>query len=95
MLTGSSPAGKVPAAVEGQRWISITEAKHFTDRARDGYAGRLDEQQVMEYIATAAGALGTSADYLFETVAQLEQLGVRDRDLERLRRAVRRRLDLA
>ena len=44
---------------------------------------------ILRTLATARGALGTSADYLFSTAAHLEQLGIGDHTLEHLCAEVR------
>jgi cation transport protein ChaC len=49
------------------------------------YAGRLSEERIVSAIAEATGPLGDCATYLFNTVAHLEELGVRDQRLTRLR----------
>ena len=59
------------------------------NHAHDRYAGRLDDEEIVEAIATACGPIGACADYLFNTTAHLEQLGIADRSLHRLCRAVR------
>ena len=50
----------------------------------DRYAGRLDEAAIVASIATACGPLGACADYLFNTTAHLDELGIADRGLRRL-----------
>lgn len=52
------------------------------------YAGRLDDRQIAAHIARACGHVGPSADYLLETVARCEALGIRDRHLWRLQALV-------
>ena len=42
-----------------------------------------------DYLATGAGLMGRCCDYLFDTVAHLRQLGIRDRRLESLEARVR------
>jgi cation transport protein ChaC len=59
------------------------------NRRHERYTGPLQEGDVIRTIATAAGALGSCADYLFSTTAHLEQLGIADAALERLCAAVR------
>jgi glutathione-specific gamma-glutamylcyclotransferase len=59
------------------------------NHAHERYAGRLDEATVAAAIASACGPLGACADYLFETTAHLDELGIVDRSLRRLRRVVR------
>ena len=42
----------------------------------DRYVGRLDSDDVVDVLATAAGHWGSCAEYLHETVARLEELGI-------------------
>ena len=58
------------------------------NHAHERYAGRLDEAAIVGRIATACGPLGDCADYLFNTTAHLDELGIVDRSLRRLCRAV-------
>ncbi len=62
------------------------------NREHDQYAAKIDKHEAAEHIATAQGPLGSSAEYLFETVAHLEELGIRDRGLERVRQSLLERL---
>lgn len=55
----------------------------------DHYAGGLDPAEQARIIARARGGRGANADYLFNTVRHLSELGVEDRELEALARAVR------
>lgn len=61
------------------------------NRGHERYAGRLEEQRIVEAIATATGPLGPCAEYLFNTTAHLDELGIGDRYLRRLCDAVRHR----
>jgi cation transport protein ChaC len=74
------------------RWVAVrtdrgvVRALAFTmNRAYERYAGRLSEDVVAATIAAAAGQLGACSEYLYNTVAHLEALGIRDRPLTRLR----------
>jgi glutathione-specific gamma-glutamylcyclotransferase len=64
------------------------------NHAHERYAGRLDDEAIVESLAHACGPLGACADYLFNTVAHLEQLGIADGSLRRLCQAVRARQQL-
>ncbi len=55
----------------------------------DHYAGDLPEAEIVRRLATAAGSLGSSADYLFRTCDGLRLYGVEDAELERLASDVR------
>jgi cation transport protein ChaC len=52
------------------------------------YAGRLDEAEVAAVLARACGHVGSGADYLFNTVGNLEARGIHDRGLWRLQQRV-------
>ncbi len=74
------------------RWVTLAtpegpaQAVTFVaNRDNDTYAQDLEHQRAVECIAAATGPLGTCAEYLFETVAHLEELGAKDRGLERMR----------
>jgi len=54
-------------------------------RDRPDYAGRLALEDVARIIAVAAGGRGTGRDYLANTVRHLEELGIDDGPLHRLR----------
>lgn len=81
------------------RWLPA-ETEHGQVRAlgfvvnRRGprYAGRLHLHEVAEVLATAAGHVGSGAQYLHETVLRLEALGIRDRNLWRLQALVAERI---
>lgn len=81
------------------RWVTLTTGEGpvraitlVVNREHDQYAARIDEDEAVKHIATAQGPLGSSAEYLFETVAHLEELGIRDRGLERVRQLLVERL---
>jgi glutathione-specific gamma-glutamylcyclotransferase len=59
------------------------------NREHERYVPGLEEAAVARYLATGAGIMGRCCDYLFDTVAHLRQLGIRDRRLEALEKRVR------
>ena len=82
------------------RWLDVIDldggrigsAIAFTmDRTSVQYAGGLSEDEVVDRLATARGAIGSAADYLFATCEGLAGHGVRDCALDTLAAAVRRR----
>ena len=77
-VTAITDAGPVPAVA------------FVVNRAGPRYAGRLAETRVARHIASACGAKGPSAEYLRRLVLTLEGLGIRDRQVWRLQRAVSR-----
>ena len=75
------------------RWLDLLDKDErqfgcgiaFTiDRDGEHYAGHLTRDLVIRQLATAAGALGSSADYLFRTGEGLRAHGIPDPDLERI-----------
>lgn len=52
------------------------------------YAGLVPEREAAAAIASAQGALGACAEYLFNTVAHLEEIGIHDRALSKLNEQV-------
>lgn len=59
------------------------------------YAPNLEDAAIAHYLATGAGPMGRCCDYLFDTVAHLRQLGIRDRRLESLEARVKKNLEAA
>lgn len=79
------------------RWLDVHDASGarfgsaiaFTmDRANAQYAGTLAAEEVVRRLATAHGAIGTAADYLFATCAGLNAHGIPDPAMEALAREV-------
>ncbi len=56
------------------------------------YCGPLDEEKVVERLATSCGHWGSGADYLYNTVKNLEERGIHDRHLWRLQQLVAERI---
>ena len=90
MLAGSYQPRWV--TVRGPGGVPFASAIAFTIR-RDGphYAGSLEHEELVRRLATASGALGSSAEYLFRTRDGLRSLGIRDRAVEQLAAAVEAR----
>lgn len=61
------------------------------NRAHPRYAGRLSMETMADAIAVAEGRLGSCADYLYSTVAHLDELGIGDGPMHRLKRLVEAR----
>jgi cation transport protein ChaC len=81
------------------RWVGVAtpagrvHAIAFVIR-HDGprYAGRLPDESVAEYMASACGYAGSAAEYLLHTWETAERVGVRDRYLRRMQGLVATRL---
>lgn len=82
------------------RWVTVMSeggpVRAFTfcmDRKSDRYVTGLDEGQVADVLSKAVGGRGSMVEYLFNTVAHLEQMGIYDSHLWRLQEMVAERLD--
>ena len=81
MVTGAyRPAWVMARTAAGPRPAIAFLINHRHER----YAGRLDDAAIVRSIATACGPLGACAEYLFNTTAHLDELGIVDRSLRRL-----------
>ena len=71
------------------RWVKLndgTEAIAFViNRCHSGYAGNVSLETTVNSIATASGELGSSSDYLMQTVNGLMTVGIKDKQLLLLR----------
>jgi cation transport protein ChaC len=81
------------------RWVTARTAggtvraiAFVINHAHARYAGLLPEAEVAGVIAQAEGGLGRCCDYLFNTVAHLDELGIGDRPLSQLAAQVTRRM---
>lgn len=84
------------------RWIDTATEKgpvraltFAMNRKSARYIAGLSDEQMVEMLATACGFRGSMAEYLFQTVAKLEELGIHDRRLWRLQELVADRIDAA
>ena len=69
-----------PVTLEcGERVRALT---YVADRLHDQYAGRLDREAMLEHVRAGRGQFGRNTEYVLETYDHLQEMGVRDRDLE-------------
>jgi cation transport protein ChaC len=87
------PGSNVP------RWLTVQTADgpvqalgFVVSRASPNYAGKLAPEAVADIVSVAAGHWGSCAEYVRETVARLEALGIHDRNLWRLQEMVADRI---
>jgi len=83
-------------------WLDVATEKgplravaFVIDPASDLYVGGLDIGEVARSLAASAGERGTMAEYLLQTVSNLEALGVRDPHLWHLQELVAAELESA
>src|SRR5215468_2904359 len=74
---------------DGQRRRAIVFA---VERASPYYSGNFSPEETAAILARAVGHWGSGAEYLMNTVRQLENLGIRDRNLWRLQELVAARI---
>lgn len=91
----------VPSAFP-PRWITVRTAEgplraltFAMDRNSGRYVAGLSDEELAGTLASAQGFRGSMAEYLFSTVAKLEELGIRDRRLWRLQHLVAIRIEAA
>ncbi len=84
------------------RWISVQtpegplKALTFAmDRGSGRYVTGLSDEAMADVLATACGFRGSMAEYLFATVAKLEEMGIHDRHLWRMQELVAERIEHA
>ncbi len=82
------------------RWVNLETADgplsaltFAMNRKSARYVRDLTDEQLADVLAKAHGFRGSMAEYLFQTVSQLEALGIRDRNLWRLQAMVADRID--
>ena len=90
----------VKPAVNVPRWLTAQTSNgplrvlgFVVNRESPHYAGKIAPDLAAEIVSTAAGHWGSCAEYLRETVAHLEELGIRDRNLWRLQALVAQRIE--
>lgn len=88
MVTGAYREAVLPVALEDGRQVEAIA--YVMRRDHWQYAGNLCADEQAMIIARAHGGRGPNADYLFNTVRHLAEIGMNDGMLERLSEYVRR-----
>jgi len=71
-----------------KKMVTVFAIAFVMNREHENYTGKLDPEHVAGVIASAEGPLGKCRDYLFNTVAHLDDLGLSDQKLSRLAKRV-------
>ncbi len=86
--------------VHTARWIriqigdrSVRALSYVINRKGPSYAGKMTLAEVADVLSSSCGHAGSCADYLYQTVSQLEARGIRDSGLWRLQDVVAERLE--
>jgi cation transport protein ChaC len=84
------------------RWVDVSSAEgrvraltFCIDRKSGRYVSGLSDGQVADVLAHAVGSRGSMAEYLFATVAHLQQMGIHDSHLWALQELVAERIEAA
>jgi glutathione-specific gamma-glutamylcyclotransferase len=68
----------------------VTALTFVADRRHPQYAGALNREELLRLTSRANGRSGANADYILNTVAHLEEVGIKDPTLEWLADQLRR-----
>lgn len=87
-------------AVHTARWIrarvgsrTISALAYVINHKGPSYAGRMKASEVADVLASSCGPAGSCAEYLYQTVIQLEKRGIHDSKLWLLQALVAERLE--
>ncbi len=72
---------------------SVMALSFAMNREHAQYAGKLDDESILERILCASGRGGSNIEYLLNTCEHLEELGIEDTYIMRLAEAARLRLN--
>jgi cation transport protein ChaC len=88
--------------VHTARWIrvqigdrSIPALSYVVNKKAPSYVGRMTLPEVADVVSSSCGYAGSCAEYLYQTVTQLQVHGIRDSNLWRLQELVAERLEQA
>ncbi len=83
-ISGVYREALLPVSLRGAGNREVMALAYIAERAHPGYAGALPVEVQARMLRAARGISGTGLDYLFNTLAHLAELGIRERDLERV-----------
>ncbi len=75
---------RVEAEIEGRSHAPVLAVAYLVERAHPSYVGRLPLACQARLITGARGLSGVNLDYLVNTLRHMRELGIRERELERL-----------
>lgn len=78
----------LPVRVGGE---TVPAVCYIVDRLHEQYAGALEEDEAAAIVTGSVGQSGANEEYVLNTVAHLEALGIRDRWLEGVAARIRPR----
>ena len=74
----------VPVSLEGEPREEVLALAYIVERRHPSYAGQLSLAEQAQLIRGARGISGPNLDYLINTIAHLESLGIHEPELKRL-----------
>lgn len=74
----------LPVEIEGEEAQSVRAVTYLVERAHPSYAGHLPLKAQARLIRGARGLSGVNLDYVINTMSHLAEIGIRERELERL-----------
>jgi cation transport protein ChaC len=91
MITGVyQPSRLVMSVINGETTgRRITAQSYVIDRAHPQYAGALTAEELAALVIQGVGTAGTCLEYLINTIEHLTEIGMPDRQLEKLLALVR------
>ncbi len=78
----------VPVTLMSGGHAEVMALAFLVERAHPSYAGQLSLAKQAHFVRGGSGRSGNNIDYLASTLAHLKQLGIRERELERLQAVV-------
>ncbi len=74
----------LPVEIEGELARTVQAVTYLVERAHPSYAGHLPIKTQARLIRGARGLSGINLDYVINTLRHMNELGIRERELERL-----------
>ncbi len=84
---------QLPAVLAGRR--QVTAVSYVVDRRHSQYAGALTVEEAAEIVSRSRGQSGPNDAYVANTLAHMQEAGIRDACLEAIGAAVRARVQAA
>ncbi len=78
----------VPVTLLSGERIEVSALAFLVERSHPSYAGQLSLARQAHFVRGGSGKSGNNIDYLASTLVHLRQLGIRERELERLQTVV-------
>ena len=83
-VTGVYRVRREPVSLHDGSGRNVVALHFVADSGHQQYAGRLPLARQADIVRSAEGVSGPNIDYVLSTAAHLKELGIRDRELERL-----------